>query len=81
VKAKTKLVLIGGEPFKEQLVMWWNFIARSHSEIEQMRDMWNNKQNRKDGADNFGVFKDEVGSWIPAPEMPNVQLRGRGQQG
>jgi redox-sensitive bicupin YhaK (pirin superfamily) len=81
VKTKTKLVLIGGEPFKEQLVMWWNFIARSHAEIEQMRLMWNDEQNRKDGSDNFGVFKDEVGSWIPAPEMPNVQLRGRSQQG
>jgi hypothetical protein len=81
VKTKTKLVLIGGEPFKEQLVMWWNFIARSHAEIEQMRAMWNDEQNRKDGSDNFGVFEDQVGSWIPAPEMPNVQLRGRSQQG
>ena len=81
VKTKTKLVLIGGEPFKEQLVMWWNFIARSHAEIEQMRVMWNDEQNRKDGQDDFGVFPDEVGGWIPAPEMPNVRLRGRGQQG
>lgn len=81
VKTKTKLVLIGGEPFKEQLVMWWNFIARSHAEIEQMRLMWNDQQNRETGHDNFGVFEDEVGSWIPAPEMPNVQLRGRSQQG
>ena len=81
VKTKTKLVLIGGEPFKEQLVMWWNFIARSHAEIEQMRAMWNDDGNRQTGSDYFGVFEDEVGSWIPAPEMPNVQLRGRGQQG
>lgn len=81
VKTKTKLVLVGGEPFKERLVMWWNFIARSHQEIEQMRAMWNDQQNRKDGTDNFGVFKDEVGSWIPAPKMPNVQLRGRSQAG
>ena len=81
VKTKTKLVLIGGEPFKEQLVMWWNFIARSHSEIEQMRVMWNDEQNRQNGSDNFGVFEDEIGGWIPAPEMPNVQLRGRSQQG
>jgi redox-sensitive bicupin YhaK (pirin superfamily) len=81
VKTKTKLVLIGGEPFKERLVMWWNFIARSHSEIKQMRMMWNDRENRDQGHDNFGVFEDEVGGWIPAPEMPNVQLRGRGQTG
>ncbi|MDR9363107.1 MAG: pirin family protein [Microbacteriaceae bacterium] len=81
VKTKTKLVLIGGEPFKERLVMWWNFIARSHAEIEEMRVMWNDQENREKGQDNFGVFEDEVGGWIPAPEMPNVQLRGRGQAG
>ena len=81
VRTKTKLVLIGGEPFKEQLVMWWNFIARSHSEIEEMRAMWNDPENRQTGEDNFGVFEDEVGDWIPAPDMPNVQLRGRSQKG
>ena len=81
VKTKTKLVLIGGEPFKERLVMWWNFIARSHSEIEEMRAMWNDPENRQTGEDNFGMFEDEVGDWIPAPDMPNVQLRGRSQKG
>jgi redox-sensitive bicupin YhaK (pirin superfamily) len=81
VKTKTKLVLIGGEPFKEQLVMWWNFIGRSHSEIEEMRAMWNDPENRQSGEDDFGVFVDEVGPWIPAPDMPNVQLKGRSQKG
>lgn len=25
-----KLILLGGEPFEEKIVMWWNFIGRSH---------------------------------------------------
>ena len=78
---KAKVVLIGGVPFEERLVMWWNFIARSHEEIQNMREMWNDEQHRMAGDDNFGVFKDDIGGWIPAPDMPNLQLRSRGQLG
>src|SRR3712207_282494 len=28
----SRLLLLGGEPFEEQLVMWWNFVGRSRSE-------------------------------------------------
>jgi redox-sensitive bicupin YhaK (pirin superfamily) len=79
----TEALLIGGAPFDEHLVMWWNFIGRSHSEIVEMRTLWNNR-----GADDstlvmashdrFGAtFPDQVGGWIPAPELPNVELRAR----
>ena len=27
------MLLLGGEPFAEEIVMWWNFIGRSHDEI------------------------------------------------
>jgi redox-sensitive bicupin YhaK (pirin superfamily) len=35
-----RLLLIGGAPFGERLVMWWNFVARSADEIEQARRDW-----------------------------------------
>ncbi len=28
-----RVLLIGGEPLGEQIVMWWNFVGRSHEEI------------------------------------------------
>ncbi len=28
-----RVVLLGGPPFAEQLVMWWNFVGRSHDDI------------------------------------------------
>lgn len=34
------LMLLGGEPFEEEIVMWWNFIGRSHEEIEEARQAW-----------------------------------------
>lgn len=62
-------ILIGGEPFREQIVMWWNFIGRTHDEIAQMRMDWN--------LHTYPPFADRVGGWIPAPEMPNVTLTPR----
>ena len=32
-----RLLLLGGAPFEEQIVMWWNFVARSNDEIAAAR--------------------------------------------
>lgn len=81
-----QVLLIGGEPFDEPIVMWWNFIARSHDEIVAMREAWNSYESADAagyfGADGsgqklFNTFDDAVGGWIPAPELPNVILRPR----
>ncbi len=37
-----RVLLIGGEPFDEQIVMWWNFVGRDHDEIVEARDEWMN---------------------------------------
>lgn len=79
----TEALLIGGEPFDEHLVMWWNFIGRSHREIVEMRKLWNDRGSENPtevvaSHDRFGAtFTDNVGGWIPAPELPNVELRAR----
>ena len=31
--AGDRLLVLGGEPFAEKIVMWWNFIGRSHDEV------------------------------------------------
>jgi redox-sensitive bicupin YhaK (pirin superfamily) len=33
-----RALLIGGAPLGERIVMWWNFIGRSHDEIVQFRE-------------------------------------------
>lgn len=66
-----KLILLGGVPFTEKIVMWWNFIARSHDEIKEMRDDWQNQSPR------FAAFHDRIGGRIPAPPLPNVKLKPR----
>ena len=68
----SRLVILGGSPFTERLVMWWNFVARSHDEIRSMRSEWETKGER------FPEFADHIGGRIPAPDLPNVTLQPRG---
>ena len=67
----SRVLLIGGEPLNEQVFIWWNFIGRSHEEIVQMREAWNNRSAQ------FGEVVDDLGGWIPAPDLPNVRLKAR----
>jgi hypothetical protein len=73
-----RALLIGGEPLGEQIVMWWNFIGRSHDEIVEFRRLWQTEI-IADGDENgrFGRVRGYAGSALPAPELPNVRLRPR----
>ncbi|GLF92942.1 pirin family protein [Streptomyces yaizuensis] len=66
------VMLLGGEPFEEELIMWWNFIGRSNEEIVQARSDW------MDGA-RFGEVKGYDGGPLAAPELPPGQLKKRGR--
>ncbi|MGH3503644.1 MAG: pirin family protein [Nocardioidaceae bacterium] len=71
-----RVFLLGGEPFAEQLVMWWNFIGRSHDEIVEFRRVWND-------VSGGGVFGEVLGfddDRLPAPPMPTTQLKARGRR-
>ena len=35
-----RVLLIGGPPFPETILMWWNFVARTPEEIAQARADW-----------------------------------------
>ena len=74
-----RAMLLGGEPFDEELVMWWNFIGRTHDEIVAVRDSW--QRDVIAGESRNGLFGHVSfdGPAIPAPEMPGVRLRARGQ--
>lgn len=69
----TRLVLIGGEPFGEELVMWWNFVGRSHEEIVEFRGRW--QEGLTEGSEQFGHLAHMPA--LPAPDMPSVRLKPR----
>jgi redox-sensitive bicupin YhaK (pirin superfamily) len=68
-----RLILLGGPPFGEALLMWWNFVGRSHDEIVAYRQAW------QDGADRFGAVTGYQGAVprLPAPAMPGTRLKPR----
>ena len=77
-----RLLLLGGPPFGEPIVMWWNFVGRTHEEVVAAREAW--QQQLDDGADpdhcgdgRFGVPVGNVMPAIPAPPLPNVRLKER----
>lgn len=74
ISGNATLILLGGIPFSEKIVMWWNFIGRSHEEIVQMRQAW---QDRSNG---FNEFADNIGGFIPVPQMPSLRLAARGNR-
>src|SRR3954452_21339132 len=70
----TRLLLLGGEPFEEQLVMWWNFVGRSGEEIADYAEQWNAESGR------FGAVVGYDGARLEAPPLPPVPLKPRGRQ-
>jgi quercetin 2,3-dioxygenase len=69
-----RLLLLGGEPFEERIVMWWNFVGRSGEEISEYAQRWNDEDER------FGVVVGYDGDRLPAPPLPPVPLKARGRQ-
>ena len=69
------LLMLGGKPFGEKILMWWNFIGRTNDDIVQARNDWNNRAELNNQR--FTDFEDAIGGWVPAPELPNVTLQPR----
>ncbi|MFE5301166.1 pirin family protein [Streptomyces sp. NPDC056632] len=66
-----RTVLLGGTPFEEEIVMWWNFIGRSHQDIVEAREEWER------ASDRFGDVDGYPGDRLPAPALPNAVIAPR----
>ncbi|EYR62519.1 pirin [Actinotalea ferrariae CF5-4] len=75
-----RVLLLGGLPLGERIVMWWNFIGRDHDEVTQARAQWQAQigAERIDGGVRFGVVEGHPHPPLPAPPMPNQRLKPRG---
>jgi redox-sensitive bicupin YhaK (pirin superfamily) len=43
---RSRILLLGGVPFDEEILMWWNFVARDRAEVDQARDDWEKRAAR-----------------------------------
>lgn len=65
------LFLLGGEPFEDEIVMWWNFVGRDHDEIVAAREEW------EAGSARFAHVVGHGDERVPAPPLPAVRLTRR----
>lgn len=91
--APARLLILGGEPLGEEIVMWWNFIGRSHEEVVAYRAIYQHEIGVDDApaedvlaaagltgqeVPRFGPYPDDQPAALPAPALPNARLRSRG---
>lgn len=73
-----RALLLGGPPFGESIVMWWNFVGRTHEEVVGFREEWQAQVTDAGLVDGrFGVPVGDANPPIPAPPMPQVRLKER----
>jgi quercetin 2,3-dioxygenase len=63
-RGPARMLLFGGSPFGETIVMWWNFVARTNEEIQQSRMDWE-----------LHRFREVNGYRGPREEAPPLDLR------
>lgn len=66
-RESSRLILVGGEPFGEQILLWWNFVARRPEEIEQASRDWNEHRH-------FAEVQGSPSARLVAPEVPALHV-------
>ena len=93
--APARAVLIGGLPFAEDVIMWWNFMGRTHEDIARARDDWmaqvaeldpvgqGGATGYADGAAGrrFGQVHGYPSGPLRAPALPDLRLKPRTRPG
>lgn len=65
-----RLILLGGVPLAEPVLMWWNFVARTPEEIASATSDWNQRER-------FGEVDASGGARMAAPDVDLARLRLR----
>src|SRR5579863_4730134 len=62
-QAPARAFLLGGAPFGEEVLLWWNFVGRSTEEMQAARQEWEAQAAR------FGAVRGYDGPRLAAPEL------------
>ncbi|MFN3582094.1 MAG: pirin family protein [Pseudomonas sp.] len=68
--AETQVLLVGGEPFAEDILVWWNFVARTPEEIRTATDNWN-------AGREFGEVPGTPLAPLKAPDLTGLSLKAK----
>ncbi len=68
----SRVMLLGGEPLHQPVLLWWNFVGRDQERLEQALADWNRWPNNR-----FGDVAAYQGKPLKAPRLdPQVRLKG-----
>jgi quercetin 2,3-dioxygenase len=74
---QTRVLFLGGRPFGEKIVMWWNYIGREHDEVVTYRAEW--EQLLDTGtSDRFTLPEGDPLEALHSPPLPNARMVKRG---
>jgi redox-sensitive bicupin YhaK (pirin superfamily) len=73
----TRLLLLGGPPFGEKIVMWWNYIGREHEEVVAYRADWEALLDTG-SSDRFSLPEGDPLEPLHSPPLPNARMVKRG---
>lgn len=88
-----RMILLGGEPLGEQIIMWWNFIGRTHDEVVAYRALYQHELGFEGppseellaaggvslrDPQRFGPYPEGEPDPLPAPPLPTTRMRPRG---
>jgi redox-sensitive bicupin YhaK (pirin superfamily) len=68
--ARSRVMVLGGEPWEEPLVMWWNFVCRTPEEVAAAREDWQS-------GTRFGQVDGYPGPRLSAPALGPARLLPR----
>jgi redox-sensitive bicupin YhaK (pirin superfamily) len=69
--AASRLLVLGGEPWAESPLLWWNFVGREPAEMT----VWAQDWTREDGG-RFGVVTGYPGPRLAVPPVPALRRPG-----
>ena len=67
-QAAARLLLIGGEPFAEEILLWWNFVARNRDEMVNATADWN-------AGRTFGTVSGSPSPPLVAPDLAGLPIK------
>lgn len=63
IKKNSRILIVGGEPFNEDILIWWNFVARTKEEMAEATKAWNEHTA-------FGEVQGYQGERLSPPPLP-----------
>ena len=64
-RGSARLFVVGGTPFEDPILLWWNFVGRTPEEIKRALDEWASDDPRFGQVRGFEGERLDAPAWVP----------------